>query len=59
MAKKGFPSGKMARKAADQLTRIGIPYVAYHYRDAVSGERKWFLRRKPSTSHRSRPQDHK
>lgn len=53
MAKKGYASYEEALAAAERhnaiarQSRLPLPqYEVYHYRDPVTGERKWFLRQK-------------
>jgi hypothetical protein len=51
MAKKSYPTQEAAQHAADQANALAPgyspEYVPWHFRDAVTGEQKWFIRRKP------------
>ena len=45
MSKKGFESAEAAWEAIRKLGAFGADMVPYHYRDPVTDERKWFIRR--------------
>lgn len=44
MAKRGFASREEAEEAIRKLGRYGSDMIPYHYRDPVTGVRKWFVR---------------
>ncbi len=47
MAKRGFASKDEAEEAIRMLGRYATRMVPYHYRDPVTGVRKWFIREAP------------
>ncbi len=47
MAKKGFASKEDALRAIALHGRLGSNLVPFCYRDPLTSERKWFIRKKP------------